>query len=60
MHSNAQRKNSDVSSDRGTRIIEDFVELCQVGIEQVQGMHRGQNSWMFHEKVLFQVDIETL
>jgi hypothetical protein len=38
----AQGKNSVVSSRR-TRITEDSEELCQVGIEQVQGVHRGQN-----------------
>jgi hypothetical protein len=28
-------------SSKGTIITEDSVELCQVGIEQVQGVHRG-------------------
>jgi hypothetical protein len=47
------------SSDRRTRITKDFVKLCQVGIEQVQRVHkRGQNYWMFWERILFQVGIE--
>jgi hypothetical protein len=38
----AQGKNSVVSSRR-TKITEDSEEICQVGIEKVQGVHRGQN-----------------
>jgi hypothetical protein len=45
------KKNSAMSSKR-TRITEDYLKLFQVGIEQVQGVHRGQNCWMFCEKIL--------
>ena len=40
-----------------TIITKDFEELCQVGIEQVQGVHKRQNCWMFWEKILCEVGI---
>jgi hypothetical protein len=42
---------------RKIRITKDFEGLYEVGIEQVQGVHRGQNRWKFCEKILCQVGI---
>jgi hypothetical protein len=70
MESKTQGKTSRLLNTLGTRLWEkpqlqteslrNSERLCQVGIEQVQGVHRGQNCWTFSEKILYQVGIETV
>jgi hypothetical protein len=68
LESTTQGKTSRLLNTLGTRLWEkpqlqteslrNSERLCQVGIEQVQGVNRGQNCWTFCEKILCQVGIE--